>query len=281
MSTTIDNAAVLNNAIYGKPQFAAPGATTQIVTTVTETVPVAPPAHKGFEIFSSVFGVAASVLMFCGAALNLTAMALVLTNPISYDTTIGGLLVAGFSLWFLSAILLWIPNFGGFTLGTRAGYHIFGVFANLLQLSAFALFIAGAGCSLSFGYLENIRLAGLILWIIASGLWLGGALLRDLGLRYDAMITYRDTPVLPVDGTKDQRLPLHLSSIWSNAFATDLLLLSATLFLLGSIMFLVEFNNRVIAPSTSRSFNIAGGVLWIVGSSIMLFTAIFQAFARR
>ena len=186
----------------------------------------------------------------------------------------------------------WIPNFGGFAKrtgvnGTRSGYHIFNIFANLLAVLAFALFIVGAALWLST--FANPRYGGEIVWIVAGGLWLISMIVRDFGLRYDAMNTYKGYPVLPTtvnnqqDTTAKRALGAHISSIWSNALATDGYLIASTLFLLGAIMFAVRGRNyeQDTTGYTSRQFETAAAVLWLVGSCIVFFAAIAHCVARR
>jgi len=225
--------------------------------------------------------------MFCGAALILTAMALLLRDVNYHYTSIGGLLVAGFSLWLIAACFQWAPNFCGFGGQTRSGYHIFNFFANILAIIGFALFVVGAALWLSaFG---NPRYAGEILWIIASGFWVLSLLVRDFGLRYDAMNTYKAYPVLPTNATNnavytnDQKrgFGAHLSSVWSNAIATDLYLIASVCFAVGAIFFDVRGRMAPIDLYTSGQFQVAAGVLWIVGASIVILASIAHCVARR
>jgi hypothetical protein len=282
MSTAVVNPNFDNNAIYGKPAMQAPGEViTQTTVTTTGANNYAAPS-KGFNVFASIFGVLAGVGFFCGAVLILTAMALLLRDSTAYYTQIGGLLVAGFSLWFLASLLNWIPNFGGFSKTNRSGYHIFNVFANLLSLIGFALLIAGAGCWLSSNL--NSRYAGEILWIIGSSFWLVSLLLRDMGIRYDTMNTYKNYPVLPTTNNNNQQksqLGAHISSVWSNALATDLYLISSVLLLLGSIMFLARGRNAGINGYTSDQFQVAAGVMWIVAAAIIILASIAHCVSRR
>jgi hypothetical protein len=223
--------------------------------------------------------------MFCGAALILTGMALVLRDVNFYYTTIGGLFIAGFSLWFLAALFNWVPNFGGFSKrsgpgNTRSGYHIFNIFANALAWIGFAVLIAGSGCFLSsFG---NPRYAGEILWIIGSGIWLGSMLLRDLGLRYDAMNTYKNyAPATVNDPNAKKGIGAHLSSVWSNAFATDLYLVAATLLTVGAILWAVRGRSFDRDVYTATTFQTAAAILWIVSAGIVIFASIAHCIARR
>ncbi len=277
----------MNNNVYGGNDFnkPVPGETAVVTQTTvnTQAAPIVGTAPtKGFSIFSTVFGIIAGLGMWLGSCLVLTAMALLLRDSSRYYTDIGGLLIAGFSLWFLAALFNWVPNFGGFSKQNRSGYHIFNFFANILAVLAFAVFIAGAGCWLSaFG---QPRYAGEILWIIASGMWLASLLLRDMGVRYDAMDTYKQYPVLPntVATTETKKgLAGHLSSMWSNALATDLYIISAVLFLIGSIMFLSRGRNIGINEFTSNQFQIAAGCMWIVGAGIVFFASLLHCVARR
>jgi len=162
---------------------------------------------------------------------------------------------------------------------------IFNFFANILSLIGFALMIAGAACWLSAYY--SPRYAGEILWIIGSSFWLASLILRDMGIRYDAMNTYKAYPILPtqnannVDSSVKRGLADHLSSVWSNSLATDLYIIAATLFLLGSIMFDVRGRNIGYNEYTSNQFQIAAGCLWIVGACIVFFASILHCVARR
>jgi hypothetical protein len=292
MSSAVMNnyAAPVNNGYVAKP---VPGESVVTQTTVTQTTtaPVYATENKGFATFSSVFGILSGVGYWLGSVLNLTAMALLLRDRNFYYTEIGGLLIAGFSLWFIASLLNWVPNFGGFAKrtgvnGTRSGYHIFNIFANLLAAVSFALFIIGAALWLS--RFNDPRYGGEITWIVAGGLWLISMIIRDLGLRYDAMNTYKGYPVLPTtvnqqDTTAKRALGAHISSIWSNALATDGYLIASTLFLLGAIMFAVRGRSQEQDPTwyTSRQFEIAAAVLWLVGSCIVFFAAIAHCVARR
>ena len=282
MATTM-----MNNNAYGGNAFNKPVPGEAVITQTTVTTQAAPAvvhttANKGFGIFSTIFGIIAGLGMWLGSVLILTAMALLLRDVNYYYRDIGGLLVAGFSLWFLASLFSWIPNFCGFGRTTRSGYHIFNFFANMIGLVAFATFIAGAACWLAVS--GQARYAGEILWIIASGLWLGSILLRDMGLRFDGMTTYKNYPVLPntvADSTTKKSLGAHISSIWTNALATDLYLVASVLFLIGSIMFFCRGRNSGIDAYTSNQFQIAAGVMWIVGAGIVFFAALLHCVARR
>jgi hypothetical protein len=290
MSTAIvnNNALATNNMV--KPQM-VPGETVVTQTTVTQTLaPAFVPESKGFAIFSSVFGALSALGWWLGSVLNLTAMALALRDSSFYYTPIGGLLVAGFSLWFIASLLNWVPNFGGFAKvgpnGARDGYHIFNLFANLLAAISMALFITGAACWLS-GF-NNVRYHGTIVWIVAASLWLISLIIRDMGLRYDAMRTYRDYPILPTTATANntdnnvaKARGARISSLWGNAIATDLYLVSSVLFLLGAIFWVCRENNYNINGYTAGKFENAASILWIVGSSMVFFAALAHCVARR
>jgi hypothetical protein len=272
-NTTYNNPATLNKPVPGE-------VITQTTITQNNNNYAQPTYHKGFEVFSTIFAVIAGVGMWLGAALILTAMALVLRDVNYHYTSIGGLLIAGFSLWFLAHLANWIPNFGGFGKNTRSGYHIFNFFGNMLALIAMALFIAGAACWLSF--YGNARYAGEILWVIAGSFWVASMLVRDLGVRYDAMNTYKNYPVGGnLNDTDKKMLGAHVSSIWSNALATDLYLISSVLFLLGAIMFVARGRNYDQNFYTAGQFQVAAAILWLVGSGIVLFASILHCIARR
>jgi hypothetical protein len=267
---------------YTKP---TPGEAVVTQTTVTQTTQGAVAEYPVKQnIFASIFGILAAVAMFLGAVLILAAAALILRDSSYHYTSIGGLLIAGFSLWFIAAVLNNVSPLGYFNKGARnqAGYHIFNFIASVLAWVAFALFIAGAACWLSqYG---NPRYAGEILWVIAGSLWLVSLLVRDMGVRYDAMNTYKNYPVLPntVNDTQYKKnLGAHISSIWGNALATDLYLISSVLFLLGAIMFVARGRNYGINDYTARQFEIAAGCMWIVGAGIVLFASLAHCVARR
>src|SRR3989338_8787904 len=100
MSTAVvnNNALAHNNMV--KPQYNVPGESVVTQTTITQTVaPAFVPESKGFAIFSSVFGALSALGWLLGSVLILTAMALALRDSQFHYTSIGGLLVAGFSLW--------------------------------------------------------------------------------------------------------------------------------------------------------------------------------------
>jgi hypothetical protein len=257
----------------------SPGAVvTQTVITTQPTGTVHRAENKGLAIFSTIMSVLAGCGMWIGAVLVIIAMGLLLGDFFANYRAVGGLLIAAFSLWFLSSFCLWAPSFSGFGKTTRSGYHIANFFAKLLEICAFALFLAGAACLLSdFLY---PRYAGPILWIIAGSLWLGALLIRDMGVRFDAMNTYKNYPAATTD-TTDKWYRLHVSSIWSNSLANDLYLIAATLFLLGAIMFVCSNTNAGIESYTSREFQVAGAIMWIVGASLILLASIAQCIARR
>jgi len=285
-------AVVPNNNMYQPAMVTKPipGETVVTETTITQTQNYASPVvNKGFDIFSTVFSLIAAFGYFCGAALLLTAMALVLRDVDYHYTSIGGLMIAGFSLWFLSALINWVPNFGGFARvgpgGTRSAYHIFNIFANALSWIGFALLIAGAACWLSaFG---NPRYAGEILFVIGSSIWLAGMILRDLGLRYDAMQTYKNYPAAnnvnapAMDAEAKRGLGAHISSLWGNALATDLYLIAATLFVVGSALFIARGRNFDRDFNTAQTFQTAWATVWLVASGLVLFAAIAHCVARR
>ena len=275
-----------NNAYNNNIVKPIPGETVVTQTTVTQQTlaPVAAPVNKGFEIFSTVFAVLAGLGMWLGSVLVLTAMALLLQNSGFYYTHIGGLLVAGFSLWFIASLLNWVPNFAGFGKSTRSGYHIVNVFANFLAACGFALLIAGAACWLST--MTNPRIAGPILWIIGSGLWLASMLIRDMGIRYDAMNTYKNYPVLPTtvnanETNNKSALGAHISSVWGNALATDLYIISAVLLLVGSIFFVARNNNFSVDGYAATIFEQTAGILWIVSAVLVFFASMAHCVARR
>ncbi len=287
----------VHNLLVEKPYALSPGSQVITQTTITQTAPQPLPVklYKGYEIFSSIFGVAAAIGMWLGSVLIITAMALVLRDAFGYYTQVGGLLIAGFSLWFIASLLNWVPNFGGFSKGSsingqRSGYHIAGIAANLVAALSFALFIIGAACWLSVN--GNPRYAGEILWILAAGLWLISVFIRDMGLRYDAICTYRHSIVLPTtlsnttEGTTTTKanrpeLAAHLTSVWSNAITTDLYLIAATLFVLGAIMFAVRGRTADQSLYASGQAQVAAAVLWMVGACFVFFGAISHCIARR
>jgi hypothetical protein len=285
MATTVANNAAPTTQVYTKP---TPGETVITQTTVT-TAPAytTTTANKGVSIFSTIFGIIAGSLMWIGAVLVLVGAALAIRDITYYTVSIGILFIIGFSLWLLASLANWIPNFSGFgknqANGYRSGYHIWNFFANILAFLAFALFIAGAGCFLSsYG---SPRYAGQILWIIAGSFWLASMLLRDLGVRHDAMDTYRQYPVLPnnvaADADYKNGLRAHLSSIWSNALATDLYLVASVLFLVGAIMFDASGRSMPYSAFTADKFTVAFSVLWVVGASIVFIGSILHWIARR
>ncbi len=290
MTSVMNPAVYNNNNLGGVQKVLSPGANVITQTTITQTAaPAIVPESKGFQAFSSTFGALSGLGWWLGSCLTLTAMALALRDSSFYYTQIGGLLVAGFSLWFIASLLNWVPNFGGFAKtgpnGARDGYHIFNIFANLLIAAGMILLIAGAGCWLS-GF-NQPRYSGTILWIIGSGLWLGGLLIRDFGLRYDAMRTYKDYPVVanatndPNYNTLRKQRGGMISSLWGNALATDMYLIAATLFVVGSIFWLARNNNYELNGYTAGKFENAASILWIVGSGIVFFAAIAHCVARR
>jgi hypothetical protein len=279
MATSIAPNTYNYNQAYTKP---VPGETVVTQTTVTQQGAVGEYPVKQ-NIFASVFAVLAAVGMWLGAVLILTAMALLLRDASYHYRSIGGLLIAGFSLWFISAVLNNISPLGYFNKGARnqVGYHIFNFIASMLAWIAFALFIAGAGCWLSQS--GDARYAGEILWVIAGSLWLASLLLRDMGVRYDAMNTYKNYPVgnNNNDTQYKKNLGAHISSIWGNALATDLYLISSVLFLLGAIMFVARGRNSTFDGYTSNQFQTAAGCMWIVGSGIVLLASIAHCVSRR
>jgi len=279
MATTAQN--VYNPTALTKP---VPGEAVITQTVITQQPAVAAaPVNKGYEIISGIFSVLAGVGMWLGSVLILTAMALTLRDSGRYYNDIGGLLVAGFALWFLASFTSWLGNFSGFAPSTFTGYHAFNFFfSTWFGWMGFALFLAGAACWLS--EFENPRAAGEILWVIAGSLWLGSMLLRDMGVRYDTMNTYKKYPYQdPNIATDPNRTykAAHISSIWSNALATDMYLVASVLFLIGSIMFLVRGRNFDINLYTSGQFQTAGAIMWLVGSCIVFFFSIAQCVSRR
>lgn len=279
MNTTANNINYNPATTATVTKTASPGA---VVTQTTITQPVTSkyaPVNKKFEIFSSIFGVLAGIFMFVGAVLNIIAMGLILRNGSYYYYTTGILLVIGFSFWFASALLNWIPSFGGFARSTRSGYLLFNFFGSILGLLAFALFVIGAAFWLSvYG---GLRYAGQIIWIIAGSFWVASVLLRDLGVRWDGMNTYKNHPVDGTNTTNKSALAAHLSSFWSNALATDLYLITSVLFLLGAIFFDSLGRNGGSTNYTGREFEVAAAILWLVGSSIIILSSISHCISRR
>ncbi|KAL0476461.1 SLC22A7 [Acrasis kona] len=275
------------NTNLNKPVYEAPGSIGAFPIATQFVQPVDTNKRQNFEAFSSTSSILAAISFWTGAALIIAACGLILRDSRYHYTAIGVLLIIGFSLWLLGSILNWLPTIGGFFRANRSGYHIFNFIACLLGMVSFSLFIAGSGCWLSrFG---NVHTSGEIVWIIAGGFYIASILVRDLGLRYDAMDTYKkhgSTTLIPPTETLQNNDPnkndlkLHMSSVWGNAIATDSYLITAVLFLLGSIMFRVRGSNGS-STLAGRQFEIAAGCMWIVGASIVIFAALAHCVARR
>jgi heme/copper-type cytochrome/quinol oxidase subunit 2 len=102
------------------------------------------------------------------------------------------------------------------------------------------------------------------------------------------MRTYKDYPILPTTATVNnadnnvaKARGARISSLWGNAIATDLYLVSSVLFLLGAIFWVCRENNYNINGYTAGKFENAASILWIVGSSIIFFAALAHCVARR
>jgi hypothetical protein len=232
----------------------------------------ATPAATYLNDFSTLSSILSGTCMWIGAVLILTASALIIQDADYYYTAIGVVLVIGFSFWFVAAVANWLPSFGGFGKRSRSGYHIINFFGACLAWISFAMLIAGAACWLSPS--AESRSAGFTVWIISSCIWITSVLTRDMGVHWDGMNTFKNYPIIPTnrpDNASMNALGLHLSSLWGNAIATDLYMITAMSFLIGSALFRVD----------SRQFQVAAAWLWLGGSIVTLFSAIAQCVARK
>jgi len=311
MTSTYNNVASNQPAttfVTGQPSYVTTTTVTQKPVTVLgpgsvqtfAAVPVQPVTqlnqvytvndHKSkFGVFAFVMSVLSAVCWFIGAVLNIAAMSCLLQDIGFYYYSVFVLLIIGFSFWFAAVVLNAIPSCGGFTRTHRSGYLIGHFFYALFAGVAMILFITGAGCFLSFNTGTNI--GGNVVWIIAGSLWLAGVFIRDLGLRYDMMNTYKNYPqgntaqnaiIAANNGQSDAKrttqFKLHMASIWSNSVITAFYFIVAVLFLIGAIFYDSAVRGQ---PSTYGPFHVATGVLWLIGSIMVFFGSFFQCAARR
>jgi len=248
---------------------------------------------KKFSRFETVMTVLGSIALWVGSVFLIAAMACLLRDGAYYATAVGVLLIIGFSFWLINSILKFIAPIASLgSTETRTPRRSFMVFYLICEIIAMMIFIAGAGCWLSF--YGNPRFAGEIIWIIASSIWLVGVLVRDIGVRWEQMNTYKNVmlpgsteariannqPAPNVATPTRRKLGLFMLATWTNAILSQFYLVNVTLFLLGSIMFDTRYrgNHDYFA---ARSLEIAAGVLWLVPSCIFFFMAIGHCVARR
>lgn len=271
-----------------------PGATQAVMSVPTQ--PVTNLAvytvndHKSrFGVFTWIMSVLSAVCWFIGAVLNIAAMSCQLSDATFYYNSVFVLLIIGFSFWFAAVVLNAIPSIGGYTRSHRSGYLIAHSFYAVFAAVAMILFITGAGCFLSNRISTNI--GGNVVWIIAGSLWLAGVFIRDLGLRYDMMNTYKNYPLTKDANTavlnanngqsklgRTTQFKLHMASIWANSVVTTFYFVVATLFLIGAIMYNAARNG---AGVNYQPFGVAFGVMWLVASIMIFFGSFFQCVARR
>lgn len=241
------------------------------------TVVQLPEKKFDFEAFTSVFSALAGLGMFIGGILVLTATALLVRSYDFYYTSSGILLIIGFSFWLFAAVMNWIPTFGAFHGSTKNPYLIWNFFASILACSAFILYITGACCWLSvYG---TVRFAGEIIWIIAASIWCCSVLLRDMGVRWAHMITYRHKNQV-LNETEKLEIAVYQSSTWCNTLATIGYMIASLLLLFGSVMYNSRGRNNVDSY-TGRQFMITASIMWIIGASIAVGSSIPHCISRR
>ncbi|KAL0483801.1 hypothetical protein AKO1_014046 [Acrasis kona] len=250
-------------------------------------------SNKKYSRFETVMTVLGSICLWIGSILIIAAMACLLHDGAFYATSIGVLLIIGFSFWLANSILKFIAPIASFgnseTRTVRRGIMFFYLLAEIIVMM---LFVAGAGCWLSsYGH---PRWAGEILWIIASSIWLAAVIIRDIGVRWEQMNTYKNVylpggnearvagsqPAPNVATPYKRKLGFNLLATWTNSILSQFYLVAVTLFLLGSILFDTRYRGSH-DYFASRSLEIGAAVLWLVPTCFFFFMAIGHCIARR
>jgi len=215
---------------------------------------------------------AAAALVFTGAGLILSGSALLLKNWSYYYDTIGILMLIGFSSWAAASVMSFI---GSFRKGNDAKdrYIWINMASSVMFFLASATLIVGSAFWLTRN--DDLRYTGRILWIVGGGLTMATFFTRVLGAFWDATDLYKHQTYLPAEtaplraqeGAVIDFKPTenHKAIIWSNAIASTIYLVAATVFWIGTIaMFMIwpYFENAGIedltgALLTASSSNIA------------------------
>jgi len=214
-------------------------------------------------VLGKVTNILGNLLWITAAILFIVGASLVLAGPNSTRRAGGILYIIGSSFFFVGCFFKLLSDISGMRRANRSMISSLGmllIFGSLFFILAGILLIIGSSFYTRNNN-NNSRLVGDILFIIGWSFFLGGSFLRYVAAQYSSLEFAKPTSI------RGERC-----RAWSTAFHAGLYLTTGLFMVTGAALYTFDPKGGL------RSFEQAGSVLWIIGSSAWILGCIFSMF---